>query len=236
MSRTKPRHASRDTAPKAGDAGDRVTSAGIDKEQASRRTFDRWAAVFDRSLILRALRARALRELGELSPDDRFLDIACGAGRLVFAAAPQVERAVGLDLAPKMIERARSRADARSEAVEFHVGSVQDLPFGDGEFTVITCTTAFHHFPDPPAAVTEIARVLAPGGRVLLADMISDTPPIAVTDAVLRRVERGHVRFHESADLEAFFSDAGLAVVRTRRALAWTYAFLLATKQREMTL
>ena len=79
--------------------------------------------------------------------------------------------------------------------------------------------------------MTEITRVLAPGGRVLLADMISDTPPIAVTDAVLRRVEPGHVRFHKSSDLEAFSSDAGLTVVRTRRALAWTYAFLLATKR-----
>jgi hypothetical protein len=79
--------------------------------------------------------------------------------------------------------------------------------------------------------VKEIARVLAPGGRVLLADMISDTPPIAVTDAVLRRVERGHVRFHRSSDLEAFCSDAGLTVARTRRTLAWTYAFLLATRR-----
>jgi len=213
-----------------GDAGHLVTSAGTDKEQASRRTFDRWAGVFDRSLILRALRARALREVGELSPDDRYLDIACGAGRLVRKAAPQVERAVGLDLAPKMIERARARSDESSEAVEFHVGSVQELPFGDGEFTVITCTTAFHHFPDPAAAVKEIARVVAPGGRVLLADFISDTPPVAVADAVLRRVEPGHVRVHRSSDLEAFFSDAGLSLVRTRRAFAWTYGFLLATK------
>ena len=211
--------------------GDLVTSAGTDKEQASRRTFDRWAAAFDRSRILKALRGRALREVGALSPDDRYLDIACGAGRLVLEAAPRVERAVGLDLAPKMIERARSHADKSGESAEFHVGSAQELPFGDGEFTVITCTTAFHHFPDPPAAVKEIARVLAPGGRVLLADMNSDTPPIAVTDAVLRRVERGHVRFHKSSDLEAFLSDAGLAVARTRRTLAWTYAFLLATKQ-----
>ena len=70
-----------------------MTSAETDKERASRRTFDRWAAAFDRSLILRALRARALREVGELSPDDRFLDIACGAGRLVLEAAPRVDRA-----------------------------------------------------------------------------------------------------------------------------------------------
>jgi ubiquinone/menaquinone biosynthesis C-methylase UbiE len=210
--------------------GDPVTSAGTDKEAASRRTFDRWAGVFDRSLILRALRGRALREAGELSPDDRYLDIACGAGRLVFKAAPQVERAVGLDLAPKMIERARLHAEKDGAPVEVHVGSAQELPFGDGEFTVITCTTAFHHFPDPAAAVKEIARVLAPGGRALLADFISDTPPVAVVDAVLRRVERGHVRVHKSSDLEALFSDAGLTVARMRRAHAWTYGYLLATK------
>lgn len=207
-----------------------MTSAGTDKEQASRRTFDRWAGLFDRSRVLKALRTRALREAGELSPDDRFLDIACGAGRLVLEAAPRVERAAGLDLAPKMIERARSRAAGRPEPVEFHVGSAQELPFGDGEFTVITCTTAFHHFPDPAAAVTEIARVLAPGGRVLLADIVSDTLPVAGVDAALRRVEPGHVRFHKSSDLERFCSGAGFTVARTRRTLARTYAFLLATK------
>jgi hypothetical protein len=55
--------------------------------------------------------------------------------------------------------------------------------------------------------------------------------PQGPTDAVLRRVERGHVRFHRSSDLEAFFADAGLAVAHTRRTLARTYAFLLATKR-----
>lgn len=207
-----------------------MTSAAGDKEQASRRAFDRWAGLFDRSHVLKMLRGQALREVGELKEDDRFLDVGCGAGRLVLEAAPYVSRAVGLDLAPRMIERARARAEKRGMQAEFHVGSAQELPFGDGEFTVVTCTTAFHHFPDPAAAVGEMARVLAPGGRVLLADAVTDMPAVAVSDAVLRRVERGHVGFQTIAGFERLLSDAGLDVVSKRRTFGWTYGLVLARK------
>jgi ubiquinone/menaquinone biosynthesis C-methylase UbiE len=210
-----------------------MTATKRDKEDASRRTFDRWAGVFDRSLILKRLRSQALREVGELNTDDRFLDVGCGAGRLVLEAERRVSRAVGLDLAPKMIERARERAEKSGARAEFHVGSVQEMPFGDGEFTVVTCTTAFHHFPDPAAAVKEIARVLAPGGRVLVGDAVANTPPAAVADAFLRRVEPGHVGLQTTSGFERLLSDAGLRVVRTRRTFARTYALVLATKPRD---
>jgi ubiquinone/menaquinone biosynthesis C-methylase UbiE len=96
----------------------------------------------------------------------------CGAGKLVRAIAPQVERAVGVDLSPRMIEEARRRTAADTEAhgdrIEFAVGPADLLPFEDGEFTAVITTTAFHHFPAPAASVREMARVLAPGGRLII--------------------------------------------------------------------
>ncbi len=194
-------------------------------EEASRRTFDRWAGSFDRSRLLAAWRAQALDDL-ELAPDDRFLDVACGGGRLVHLAAPLVSHAAGVDIAPRMLARARARAPT----AEFRLGSAQQLPFEDGSFTVAACTAALHHFPEPAAAVGEIVRVLAPGGRALVADICTDTPALRALDAVLRRVEPGHVGFRPSGGIERLVADAGLSVVRTRHRLARAYALVLATK------
>jgi ubiquinone/menaquinone biosynthesis C-methylase UbiE len=206
-----------------------VTAPGLDRrEEASRRTFDRWAAAFDRSRLLRTTRAHALHDLA-LTPGDRFLDVACGGGRLVLAAAPHVTRAAGIDLSPGMLDRARTRA-AASANVDLHLGSAQRLPFADGEFTVVACTAALHHFPDPAAAVAEVERVLAPGGRFLLADVCTDALPMRGVDALLRRFERGHVGFRPAAGLERLVAEAGLTVVRARHRLLRTYALVLARK------
>ena len=204
-----------------------------DKEQASRRTFDRWAGSFDRSRLLSAWRAETLSML-ELAPDDRFLDVACGGGRLVLQAAPRVSRAAGIDISPRMIERARARVSTDAATgetpVDLRVGSAQQLPFDDADFTVVACTAALHHFPEPAAAVAEIARVLAPGGRALVADLCSDTPPMRGLDAVLRRFEAGHVGFQESRGIGGLLAGAGLSVPRTRHRLSRTYALVLGEK------
>lgn len=195
------------------------------EQDAARRHFDRWARVYSRSRLLATLQRRALDEL-ELGPDDRVLDVACGAGKLVREIAPRVERVVGVDLAPAMIERAR----AETPGVEFEVAPADSLPFEDGEFTAVITTTAFHHFPDPQAAVREMARVLAPGGRLVIADSIRDTPPARFGDAVLRRVESGHVGLQDRAGFERLLAGAGLEPARTTTALLGLYAFVVGAK------
>ena len=202
-----------------------------EKERASRRTFDRWAAAFDRSRLLSSVRADTVREL-DLAPEDRFLDVACGGGRLVLEAAPRVSRAAGLDISPRMLERARARVAANRDVdgsrLDFRVGSAQRLPFADGEFSVVACTAALHHFPEPAEAVAEIARVLAPGGRALLADLCTDAPPMRAVDALLRRFETGHVGFQHSGRLQRLLEDAGLTVTRTRYRLGRSYVIVVA--------
>ena len=201
-----------------------------DKEQASRRAFDRWAGSFDRSRLLAAARSQAFGQL-ELQPGDRFLDVACGGGRLVVQAAPGISHAAGIDIAPGMLERARRRAAEEGVAADFRQGSAQQLPFEDASFTVIACTAALHHFPDPAAAVAEMARVIGPGGRVLLADLVTDVAPMRVIDLLLRRLEPGHVGFQHSRGLEGLLTGAGLTVTGTRLRFARTYALVRATKR-----
>jgi ubiquinone/menaquinone biosynthesis C-methylase UbiE len=202
--------------------------------EASRRHFDRWRRVYSRSRVLASLQGKALAEL-DPRPGDRVLDVACGAGKLVRAVAPRVDRAVGVDLSPKMIEEARRRSDAEDAAmrdrVEFVVGPSDGLPFADGEFTALVCTTAFHHFPDPAASVREMARVVAPGGRIVIGDSVRDTPPAAMGDAFLRRVESGHVGLQSREGFERLLNDAGVDVVGIRRLWLGLYALVAGVKR-----
>ena len=208
-----------------------VTAApAAPEEEASRRHYDRWRAVYSRSLLLASLQRKALAELG-LRADDRLLDVACGAGKLVRAAAPDVERAAGVDLSPGMIEEARRRsaADAPGD-VEFVVAPSDELPFADGEFTALVTTTALHHFPAPAASVREMARVLAPRGRLLIGDAVRDRPSAKLGDAFLRRFEKGHVGLQHRRGIEQLVADAGLEVASSRRVWLGLYAFVAAGK------
>jgi ubiquinone/menaquinone biosynthesis C-methylase UbiE len=203
------------------------------EEEASRRHYDRWRAVYSRSRLLASLQRKALAQLDPRA-DDRLLDVACGAGKLVRAAAPDVERAVGVDLSPGMIEEARWRTAAEApdaaDRIEFVVGSSDQLPFADGEFTALVTTTALHHFPAPAASVREMARVLAPGGRLLIGDSVRDMPPAKLGDAFLRRFEKGHVGLQDRRGIERLVGGAGLVVVSSRLVWLGLYAFVAAAK------
>jgi ubiquinone/menaquinone biosynthesis C-methylase UbiE len=197
-------------------------------EDAARIHFDRWAGAYGRSRVLPSLQKKALTEL-DLRSGDRLLDVACGAGALVAEVAPLVERAVGVDLSEGMLEIARSRfldGDERPGKIEFVQGPSDALPFGDGEFTAVVCTTALHHFPDPQLAIEEMARVLAPGGRVVIGDACRDLVTTKIADALQRRFEAGHVGLQRKRDIEAMLRHAGLRVTGSRHVWLRIYAFV----------
>jgi ubiquinone/menaquinone biosynthesis C-methylase UbiE len=167
----------------------------------------------------------------QLRPDDAFLDIACGTGAAVRQAAGVVDRAAGFDLSPAMVARARALAQGLPN-VEFHEGDASGrLPFADREFTAILCTTAFHHFPDPQSAVDELARVLAPEGRVVIGDANADRLVVRALDAFLRRFQRSHVRFHRPREIIGLLERAGLTGPGVRTVWRGGYALVSAGKR-----
>lgn len=116
--------------------------------------------------------------------DERVLDVGCGRGLLLIGAARRLTtgRAVGVDIwqaedlsgnrPEAVLENARKEGVA--DRVEVRTADMRQLPFPDGSFDVVVSSTAIHnlyHPPDRDRAVREIARVLAPGGRVVIADI-----------------------------------------------------------------
>jgi demethylmenaquinone methyltransferase/2-methoxy-6-polyprenyl-1,4-benzoquinol methylase len=142
--------------------------------------------------------------LAALGPADRLLDLACGTGDLVFAAAPHVSRAVGLDVTFRMVQLASRRraagpspsldsarddlsevewsaAPAPHRRVGLITGDMLALPFPDASFDVVTTGYGLRNVPDLDRALLEIGRVLAPGGRLLSLDF--DRPQNAIVRA-----------------------------------------------------
>ena len=113
---------------------------------------------------------RRLIQLAALRSADRVLDLACGTGDLTFSAAPHVARAVGLDVTFRMVQLARGKEAGRRNPVSFLTGDMLALPFRDGTFDVVTVGYGLRNVPDLDAALAEIHRVLAPGGRLLSLD------------------------------------------------------------------
>ena len=104
----------------------------------------------------------------------RVLDVGCGTGYLLgrlAARAPQAEILAGIDLAPAMIEVAR--AAAADDRPRFVAGTAERLPWPAASFDLVVSTTSFDHWADQRAGLAECARVLAPGGCLVLADLFS---------------------------------------------------------------
>ena len=104
----------------------------------------------------------------------RVLDVGCGTGyllRLLAAQWPQAEELAGIDPAPSMIEAAAASAD--DPRLRFSVGTAERLPCPDASFDLAVTTTSFDHWSDQQAGLRERARVLAPGGHLVLVDVFS---------------------------------------------------------------
>jgi ubiquinone/menaquinone biosynthesis C-methylase UbiE len=205
--------------------------AARDVKASSRRHFDRWAASYERDQVSRWLadRQRDALEQIALVPSDALLDIGCGTGAAVRAAAPRVSRAVGVDLSAEMIAQGRERA-AGIGNLELLEADAEALPFEDETFTAVMCTTSFHHYPSPGRAIGEMGRVLTPGGRVLIADMTTDRVLVRLADRAMRRFQASHVGMQRSENVAQLFLAAGLIDPRTRPIYGGLYAYMSARK------
>lgn len=194
----------------------RETGNNMDILDAVRQQFGPVAAAYaTSSLHAGGPDLEAMLAAATLQGDERILDVGTGAGHTALAFAPRVASVVAVDLIEEMLETGRRLAGEQGIGnVTFAAADAAALPFPDASFDLVTCRYAAHHFPDPRAVAREWSRVLKPGGRLLLIDVVS--PEDLMTDTVLNAAEvlrdSSHVRDHTVGQWIAMLAAAEFAV------------------------
>jgi ubiquinone/menaquinone biosynthesis C-methylase UbiE len=153
-------------------------------------------------------------------PDWVALDIATGGGHTARTFAPHVAHVTASDITPNMLEAARGFITGQGIAnVDFQLADAEQLPFEDSRFDLVTCRIAPHHFPDAPRFVREAARVLQPGGLLLVQDQVAPEDHVAkcYTNTFEQLRDPSHNRVFTHAEWVGMFQEAGLTVEHTEQ-------------------
>lgn len=171
--------------------------------------------------ITEAIEQRLMLELAGELQGRRVVDVGCGDGALACVMASRGADVAGVDPDPAMLAAAQSRAARAGVRASFLEGRVEQLPFPDASVDVVVSVTVLCFVPDAAGAVREMARVLRPGGRLVIGELGRWN-----LWAALRRV-RGWLgattwqaaRFRSAAELRALAEQAGLRVTVSRGAV-----------------
>ena len=170
------------------------------------------------------LEAQLRRLLAPLRGDERALDVGCGTGALSYALAPLVGAVVGVDSSAEYVAAAQEEAPDNCVFVE---GDAEALPFPYGDFDLVGCMRVLHHARRPELVVSELARVVQPGGRILLVDQLGDVDPLRSLeqDRFEHARDASHTRLLPDADIRGFLEANDLVVtsnevVRERREMS----------------
>ncbi|MBW6528748.1 metalloregulator ArsR/SmtB family transcription factor [Sphingomonas sp. RHCKR7] len=190
----------------------RLAAVRADRAAAAAGWFEANAAQWDaiRSLHVAEEQVEAaMRDVLADAPLGRLIDIGTGTGRMIELFAPSASHALGIDKSSEMLRLARAKLGERGLAnAELRQADLYALPLGDGAADVAILHHVLHFAQQPGAAIGEAARVLAPGGRLLIADF-------APHDREELRARDAHTRLgFADAQIERWFAAAGLLPTR----------------------
>jgi ubiquinone/menaquinone biosynthesis C-methylase UbiE len=187
----------------------------LDPKQHSQARFGRFAQTYVQSAgHAKGAELDRLLELAVPQPDWQALDIATGGGHTALKIAPHVHHMIASDLTPRMLEAARGHIAPQAANIAFCAADAEALAFADAAFDLVTCRIAPHHFPDLFRFVQECARVLKPGGRLVVQDLTvpDDERAARYVDAFERLRDPSHHRMAAPYEWEGLFLDGGLTI------------------------
>jgi ubiquinone/menaquinone biosynthesis C-methylase UbiE len=213
--------------PGQGDAGrgeSRETARQREVWEAAADGYDHAMTRFERTFIGDGREWIGARAHG------RVLEVAVGTGRSLPFYPPGVE-IVGIDLSPRMLEQTRGRAAELGIPIELHEGDAERLPFADGSFDTVVSELALCSIPRPDVAIAEFARVLRPGGSLLLLDHVASTwPPVHALQWLVERVTIRAAGEHFTRRQLPLVESAGLRIDESVRTKTGAVERLRATK------
>ena len=192
--------------------------AGLETLRAGRREkqrayFDRVAASFGEQLLPGRTWEGLARALLQLAPRGRYADLGVGDGLLTLMLTEVAEVVTAVDISGEMLRqltaRAKKRGIANLETVE---AEIEDLPLPDASHDVVVMSQALHHAQEPVRALSEARRILVPGGRLLVIDLLAHAE-----EWVREKLEHVHLGFTE-VDLEQALARAGFEKLQLQRA------------------
>jgi ubiquinone/menaquinone biosynthesis C-methylase UbiE len=179
--------------------------------------FNRWASTYDRHWMQRIVFEPIQRTVLQMAAEEigrpaTILDVGCGTGKLLRSAGQRFPgaRLVGVDAALEMVKQAQS-STPDSSSIQFQQATAEALPFPNRSFDLVFSTMTFHHWQDQRRGAAEVARVLSPDGRWLLAEFV----PSGFMKQV-RRLLRLH-QFPDRGHLREVLEGVGLKVVKDQR-------------------
>ncbi len=147
--------------------------------------------------------------------DAAVLDLGCGAGHVSFAVAPHVGQVTAYDLSVEMLAVVAAVADQRGLTnLTTRQGAVEELPFPSASFDFVMTRFSAHHWSDLPKALSEMRRVLKPGGSVVVIDVIAPDVPLIDTHLQCLELLRdvSHVRNYAYVEWRQNLERAGLQI------------------------
>jgi ArsR family transcriptional regulator len=192
--------------------------AGLQVLRETRRSerrafFDRVAASFGEQLLPGRTWEGLARGLIRLCPKGRYADLGIGDGLLTLMLAECADVVTAVDLSPEMLTQLSARAKQRGLTnIATVEGDIESLPLPDCSHDFVVMSQALHHAADPRRALLEAQRILVPGGKLLVLDLLAHGE-----DWVREKLEHVHLGFSEPA-LEKLLTEAGFADISVVRA------------------
>jgi SAM-dependent methyltransferase len=200
---------------------------------SAREQFGRRAAEYATSAVHSGGADRAVERLN-LKPDTIALDVGTGAGHTAHALARRSAFVLASDITPEMLTQTRRLAAEQGlHNLQPIFSLAESLPYREAAFDAVTCRLAAHHFTDPAAFCREVARVLKPGGKALLIDVVvpeNEETAAYINDIELHR-DHSHIEDYSAAGWRAMVEAAGLSVadaqvrtaeLETEELIGWT--------------